>query len=452
MKTIKIKFWQYGIVVTLIISVILGYNLFKGDKSLFLAGEATHGHHQIELECSACHTESFADQDVVQEACVGCHQDELESINDTHPKKKFLDPRNVNLLEKIEARYCVTCHTEHKPELSNSMGVTVPEDFCVHCHSEIADDRPSHAEFAFDSCSDAGCHNYHDNSMLYESFLIRHMNEPALKDKHRQPARTALIRWLKKNPEVVPLTENDHNGDSLLGAYDDSSLGANGTVVAQWSQSTHAQVGANCLDCHQENTTLVTPAQQLERCGSCHEKQNEQFKLGKHGMRATLGLPTISTDEARAPMNSDSERQLSCSSCHNPHKPDLQQSAVDACLDCHKDQHSIAYLTSPHHQLWLKEQADILPEGSGVTCASCHLPRIKKGRRVEVMHNQNHNLRPNTKMLKKVCMNCHGLEFSINALADEDLVKNNFDKAPDHHHKTFELIQKRIEKRRQRRE
>jgi hypothetical protein len=52
---------------------------------------------------------------------------------------------------------------------------------------------------------------------------------------------------------------------------------------------------------------------------------------------------------------------------------------------------------------------------------------------VLVDHNQSDNLRPNDKMLRSVCLDCHGLGFSINALADRAAIDNNFDGGPAVH-------------------
>lgn len=466
MDKIKIKFWHYGIVVTLLISAILGYNLFKGDKSLFLAGDASHGHYQIELECNSCHVESFSNDDLMQQACEGCHAKELDAANDKHPKKKFLDPRNAELLQQLDARYCVTCHTEHKPEITRKYGVTIAPDFCFHCHEDIAKDRPSHAPFEFDSCASSGCHNYHDNSMLYEDFLIRHAGEEATFEQATLPPRTALIRWLKKNKKVKPLSSQQHDGQKLftINTQSDNKGKRNNatnknnqvnSIVTQWADSPHATTAVNCSQCHNDNNQssphLKFNNNQLEVCSSCHERQADQFVLGKHGMRQGLGLPLMSTADARQGIDTTQDKLLTCSSCHNPHSLDVSIAAVESCLGCHQDEHSKNYKSSVHFTLWQQEQNEELEEGSGVTCASCHLPRIKKGKRVRVMHNQNHNLRPNSKMLKTVCMNCHGVEFSLDALADEALIEKNFSGQPDSDLQTFKLIEQRIKKRQQRR-
>ena len=70
-----------------------------------------------------------------------------------------------------------------------------------------------------------------------------------------------------------------------------------------------------------------------------------------------------------------------------------------------------------------------------MSCATCHLPRVEfttpeDETRVLVQHNQNDNLRPNEKMVRSVCMNCHGLQFSLDALADGKLIGRNFKGMP----------------------
>ena len=52
-------------------------------------------------------------------------------------------------------------------------------------------------------------------------------------------------------------------------------------------------------------------------------------------------------------------------------------------------------------------------------------------KRTLVQHNQNDGLQPNEKMIRPVCMSCHGLGFSIDALAGKkvaslDMVRKRF--------------------------
>ena len=78
------------------------------------------------------------------------------------------------------------------------------------------------------------------------------------------------------------------------------------------------------------------------------------------------------------------------------HEFDTKKAAVEACLGCHNDEHSLAYKTSPHFALWEKELAGELPENSGVSCASCHMHRevINKEGDTFVVHNQNRSIKP----------------------------------------------------------
>jgi len=68
---------------------------------------------------------------------------------------------------------------------------------------------------------------------------------------------------------------------------------------------------------------------------------------------------------------------------------------------------------------------------------------------LRVQHNQNLNLRPNEKMLRNVCLDCHTLSFSLDALADRDLIKNNFASKPARHVASIEMAQQRALERKQ---
>ena len=442
----RVGFLQYGAAVTLLLSLFLGYNLFYGGKDLFLPGSSTKGHHQIEAQCDVCHVKPFDTDDSMQQACLSCHSDGLEKARDTHPMKKFTDPRNADLLASLDATQCVTCHIEHSPEVTGQFGVTLPADFCYYCHQEIAEERPSHAGFEFNTCGNAGCHNFHDNKALYESFLAKHIDKPALLSKTRLRVPNAFAVWQKRNPDVKPLAADTHNGEAIPGIQPE--------LIAAWHSSVHAQVGTNCLSCHAEDSMQTNSANPIlrnghdlsvESCSDCHTKQVESFKQGLHGMRLASDLPPLQVDQARLPMHDDAaHKTLTCSSCHDPHKPDLQFAATQACLGCHADEHSQNYEKSAHAALWHQELEGEIDAGAGVSCASCHMPRIKKGKLVSVEHNQSLTLEPNSKMIRPVCLECHGLEYSIAALSDRNLIRRNFSGAFDSTHPSFELVRERI--------
>jgi hypothetical protein len=61
-----------------------------------------------------------------------------------------------------------------------------------------------------------------------------------------------------------------------------------------------------------------------------------------------------------------------------------------------------------------------------------------------VEHNQNDTLRPNEKMIRPVCLNCHGLAFAIDALADPRLIRNNFAGRPRRHVPSLDMAEARL--------
>jgi hypothetical protein len=165
-------------------------------------------------------------------------------------------------------------------------------------------------------------------------------------------------------------------------------------------------------------------------------------------MRIQAGLTPMSPSLARLPMSQHSlHRSLNCNSCHSGHEFDTRLAAVEACLKCHDDKHSREYVGSKHYQRWLSETLGKAPAGSGVSCATCHMPRVEgesagfSNDTVRVVHNQSWNLAPVEKMVRSVCMNCHGLEFSLNALADSNLKDACYEGVPRKQLKTIDMAE-----------
>lgn len=446
----NIIIWRTWFILALLPVAYFSYTLFTDkDKSVFMPGDLTGGHHQIGVDCMACHGESFSDKDIIQERCVSCHGDQRKKPFDSHPKAKFTDPRNADRLENINATYCVSCHVEHQPELANKAGLTQPEDFCVHCHQDIAKDRPSHEGMEFDTCASAGCHNYHNNRSLYTDFLVKHMDKPALLEKRTVPEK----EFASVLDEIMSYPHDQYPVKKLSLKDIDAPLKpqfkTTDKIRHDWLNTAHAKAGANCSACHisnNENSKPVwTDTPDHTACATCHDVEVKHFMQGKHGMRLKQNLSPMTTEMARLPMQpSAAGKELTCNSCHNAHAYELKSASVDACLDCHNDRHSLNYKSSSHYQLWLKEQRGESPEGSGVSCATCHMPRVQVDvndwlRRTVVQHNQNATLVPNEKMIRPACNHCHGLAFTIDSLADETLIENNFNSKPSIHIKSIDM-------------
>lgn len=443
--------WVYWGLLTVALGAYFTYSLFAEEgsqrllsKGVFLPAGTTSGHHQIELKCSVCHSPLHG---VKQEACLDCHGEALKAAEDSHPKRKFTDPRNANRVALLDARACIACHREHNPDITHAIGVTQPDDFCVLCHCDVAEDRPSHARLSFDTCASAGCHNYHDNRALYEAFLVKHLHEADVKDDPRVPLRNLgeMIRASSKKP-VPPLTIGQQDAPA--------QLNPDPQIAHEWETTAHAQAGVNCMDCHgvkQAGSEARTWRDHPHHtaCKECHAEQVQGFLSGKHGMRLAQKLSPMSPAMARRSMKGDAEaKELTCYTCHKAHRFDTREAAAEGCLSCHDDAHSRAYKDSPHFKLWQSERSNQAPAGKGVSCATCHLPREVHKRQgldaIQVQHNQNDNLRPNEKMIRSVCMDCHGLGFSIDALADPHLIENNFNGTPTRHVESMDWAEHRM--------
>ena len=415
--------WLLGSIVTLSLGSYLTWSLLRPTPDLFLPGPTTDGHHQIEDACQSCHTPLGG---VEQEACLRCHGQELIEAHDSHPPSKFTDPRNAERVAQLDAARCITCHVEHRPDMTRPMAVTLPDDFCWKCHATVAEERPSHRGMAFSTCAEGGCHNFHDNRALYEDFLLREAQGPDTRADGRVLARVFAPPSAAQGAPA---------GDAALEAPANLRDPA---VERAFLASQHAAAGLGCKSCHDpEQRAADLSAGWLPRppravCADCHPGPDTGFVAGKHGMRLSVELSPMRPGWARLPMLATAkDRELGCSSCHDAHRVDTVLAAVSACEGCHADGHTQAYRTSEHFRLWQAgtTQPDrVGPQGA--SCATCHLPRRELEAKVQVEHNQNANLRPNEKMVREVCLACHGLQFSLDALADAELVARNFDRPP----------------------
>ena len=479
------------VVGTLLAATFVVASVFVGgDRRVLLIGKTTDAHHQIEASCETCHgTVPFAGAEEAAEAlnkaCRDCHEDELEDADDSHPRKSFRNPRMAIYRERLDVRLCTTCHLEHRPEISRASGVTIPMDYCSACHADgdqdVRADRPSHAASTFDTCASAGCHNFHDNRALYEDFLVRHADGP----------------WVAPSPihALAARQRGEETSSAAAPAQDVAAmaLAPPSALVDRrhldgWAGSGHASADVGCAACHApdagEDAALLeieshwTDDPPMAVCRDCHRTQVGTFALGRHGMRQHPGIAKprdahrilenfelggmlpdsvvdwladaplpegMSVAEARLPMRSDAmHRSLDCGTCHDAHAVDTRRAAVEACASCHDDDHTRAYFESPHHALWEAELGGAAPPGAGVSCATCHLVRTERRGTITTSHNNNENLRPNEKMIRTVCLDCHGLGFSLDALADTELVRRNFAGRPSVHVESIEWAIQRI--------
>jgi len=214
-------------------------------------------------------------------------------------------------------------------------------------------------------------------------------------------------------------------------------------INQNWQQSAHALADVNCSSCHQDKSTkavIQRPTQ--ESCQSCHEVAVDTFLLGKHGIRLLEGQTALTPALAHLPMQAAAHnKQMNCNACHDVHSVKTLPASVDSCLTCHKDTHSLNYKNSKHAQLLREEGALPRPSTVSTTCATCHLPRqTTESGTVVVNHNNTFTLLPRDRMVKEVCMNCHGMEFAYNSIFDDDLVESNFARPPTLSMDTLKMV------------
>lgn len=225
-------------------------------------------------------------------------------------------------------------------------------------------------------------------------------------------------------------------------------------IVSLWQPSVHALNDVNCASCHQnEESDEFVANPDHESCRSCHEQSVNTFLLGKHGVRLLEGESPLTPSIAQIPMKREAfDQQMTCNACHNVHSVNTMQAAVDSCLTCHNDTHSLNYENSKHAKAVFASQPLPRPGSASVTCATCHLPRIahKSAEGIpmaKVNHNNTYTLKPRNRMVGEVCMNCHGVEYGYNSIFDDELVEANFDRPPTLNHQTFDLVRAAEERR-----
>ena len=285
---------------------------------------------------------------------------------------------------------------------------------------------------------------------MYEDFIAKHLDEPAV----LAIAKTMSLSDVKDYIAIANYPIQQYPLKALSVTDMDAPVQVKSEKIQhEWLETSHSQAGINCSACHESSEQNQTPVwidkPNHTACLTCHEMETKGFLAGKHGMRLAEKLSPMTPAMAKIPMkDTAANKELSCVSCHSAHRFDTRLAEVDACLGCHDDTHSRNYKNSKHYELWKNELIGGQKD-TGVSCATCHLPRMEHrigGKSlVLVQHNQNDNLRPNEKMIRGVCMDCHGLGFTINALADSELIKNNFSGMPQGNVQSLELVRERLQ-------
>ena len=126
----------------------------------------------------------------------------------------------------------------------------------------------------------------------------------------------------------------------------------------------------------------ATRAEQVNRvCARCHQVLFSRYPFTWEGEGRRGGKPggsSITSGEARDFLLGGCARQMSCTTCHDPHaedrRADLDRLATTAgnavCVRCHPQYAAPAALAAhAHHD----------PAGAGASCIACHMPKKNMG-------------------------------------------------------------------------
>ena len=180
------------------------------------------------------------------------------------------------------------------------------------------------------------------------------------------------------------------------------------SVVTDWKQSRHHEIGVACDTCHGTDHTTAGDAAKAriptpETCGQCHEAQLAQFRKGKHSMAwaAMEAMPTIhwqpmamtegmkgcgschkiglkSPEQLAAAQKQERFGTASCDSCHTRHTFSVAEAkSPQACETCHMGfDHPQweMYSSSKHGVRNELKQLNIQSSTSAApTCQTCHM-------------------------------------------------------------------------------
>jgi len=307
-------------------------------------------------------------------SCLGCHDDDTLKKDDGTSVAIHADKFGASAHKRQE---CVACHADAKTTRhpKNALG-PVAADACVECHEdELEAFKPSiHALKKGDgpqACE--GCHgDVHEvlkqkdpNNSMSPVNQIRNcgqchqgMMEGYLQSEH---ARALLVSGLNGAPGctgchgshriVQPGTTNSPTSHAKA---PETCGNCHAGILAQWRGSAHGALwaagktgGPVCTTCHEAHAikSPQSAAMRLQfpkECGSCHQELFETFHDSFHGKASSLG-------HASAAM---------CSDCHTAHRSlpasDARSSVNPAnlaktCGKCHEGAVNASFVTFDPH-------------------------------------------------------------------------------------------------------
>jgi hypothetical protein len=310
---------------------------------------------------------SARDQYVGSETCGRCHQDMVATQVST-PMARAVKPATAdaftNMPHSMQFRTGTYDYSVSQTATGAEYSTTNGQQSASAALTWVFGDRQFGDTFL-----------YQQNGVYFESRVsyYRALNGLDLTTGRTrfQPNRIDTALGRRMSPDEPPLcfgchstaanTDNQFHPERLiLGVTCEACHGPGAQHVAQMSLEHDARSSTLIF-----NPARLNPADTVDFCGACHRTSADvsgSFITGIFNLR----FPAYRLEQSRCWGNGDA--RLSCTSCHDAHKPRVQDAAFydKVCLSCHspasgsaKDRtHAIRTCKVSNHE-----------------CVSCHMPK-----------------------------------------------------------------------------
>jgi len=409
------------------------------------------------LYCGTCHSAHGVNweqeyspvflrvENVDSSLCLACHLDRSTGSGEgNHPVFKPLEHKPA-VLEQGGAKFggnndeviCQSCHRVHGAASAKKLLVVdnTNSALCGTCHDDrhastraeaarkgthpvnVRPDKVKVPEQLLEQGARLGsggevicqtCHRPH-GAPTDGKILIASNTDSALCQQCHQQERSVLAtrhNLSRSHPEA----SNVKQQPAAAGVCATCHLPHGGTGPKMWARPPGASddpMAANCLSCHQKGAVAEAKLPGMH---------SHPVGRAMHGINAGTGLPAYTRDGV--PVSEGG--QVTCASCHDPHKwaPDARvvdtlQGEGDAstsflrrdnvrgstlCLTCHNDKKSLA--GTPHERSAMQAHAS-LPNAVGV-CDTCHRVHQGQGPRMWALAPE-----PGVDPVSSICLSCH---------------------------------------------
>lgn len=113
--------------ILLVLSVLVGLNLWRGDPVIYQGGALSAAHTMFSQDCASCHTEAFRTARRLLPANAG-----LQTVSDAACRQ--CHPGSLHHPQQVDAPGCASCHREHQGPIRLR---AVEDAHCTACHGNL---------------------------------------------------------------------------------------------------------------------------------------------------------------------------------------------------------------------------------------------------------------------------------------------------------------------------